>query len=167
MAAVGQYIYNFLSSAMSGTSLNESPASAYEPSVSDVVAVRDALHSKIKTKLPLELIDSILNLAEYWPHTTTVTSGPRTARGNSVLEDMFIVYSFVIPVPLLADSRNSYGLSPLDSSLTLMISIIKCYLKIMKSTPAMTQCALSPGQRLAIFRGMRPMKFSSGGLINR
>lgn len=89
MAAIGQYIYNYLSAAMSGTSLNETNTSPHEPSVADVLEVKDIL--RLERCLPVELIDTIIDYAEYWPHTTTTTSGQNIARGNTPKENLFIV----------------------------------------------------------------------------
>jgi hypothetical protein len=42
----------------------------FEPSISDVLDVKEFLYNK--SKLPYELVDVIVDLAEYWPHTTTI-----------------------------------------------------------------------------------------------
>jgi hypothetical protein len=44
----------------------------YDPSVKDVLHVKDLLNGI--SSFPLELIDRIIDLAEYWPRTTTATS---------------------------------------------------------------------------------------------
>ncbi|OAA60388.1 hypothetical protein SPI_05512 [Niveomyces insectorum RCEF 264] len=41
---------------------------AYEPTVADVFVVKALLHRS--GRLPLELVDAIVDLAGYWPHTT-------------------------------------------------------------------------------------------------
>jgi len=51
-----------------------------EPTVEDVLTVRDLL--QFRGRLPIELIDCIVDYAGYWPHTTTATTSPLTARGQ-------------------------------------------------------------------------------------
>lgn len=44
----------------------------YQPSLEDVLTVKNILFTlRPECPLPLELIDSIIDLSEYWPHTTT------------------------------------------------------------------------------------------------
>jgi len=70
----------------------EAPASRYLPSVQDVIVVKAML---LKGKyLPIEIVDLLVDHAEYWPHTTAaVTSnaatGPLYARANN--ENRFLV----------------------------------------------------------------------------
>lgn len=44
---------------------------AYSPSVQDVLEVRDILLARA---LPVELVDPIIDAAEYWPHQSVDTS---------------------------------------------------------------------------------------------
>lgn len=44
----------------------------YQPSISDVLQVKKTLLEK----LPAELIDAVIDAAEYWPHTTSINSPP-------------------------------------------------------------------------------------------
>ncbi|TGO75131.1 hypothetical protein BELL_0232g00030 [Botrytis elliptica] len=44
----------------------------YQPSLEDVLTVKNILFTlRPESPLPLELIDAIIDLSEYWPHTTT------------------------------------------------------------------------------------------------
>ncbi|KAK6594584.1 hypothetical protein H4I96_10315 [Botrytis cinerea] len=44
----------------------------YQPSLEDVLTVKNTLFTlRPESPLPLELIDAIIDLSEYWPHTTT------------------------------------------------------------------------------------------------
>jgi len=57
-------------------------AQPYEPSILDVIVVKamltKTLHTRSLHKLPPELVDSIVDFAEYWPHTS-VEVGPGRA----------------------------------------------------------------------------------------
>ena len=46
-----------------------------EPTVEDVLQAQSIL---LACGLPQELIDSIIDMAEYWPHTTSFPSEPHT-----------------------------------------------------------------------------------------
>jgi hypothetical protein len=63
----------------------------YEPTVADVLVVKAMLTKGLS--LPVEVIDTIVDLAEYWPHTTTRTNLVPLARGGSRRgrEDVFAV----------------------------------------------------------------------------
>lgn len=54
---------------------------SYDPSVDDVLYIKNLLHSI--SSCPLELIDTIIDLAEYWPRTTTINSSRQTIRANT------------------------------------------------------------------------------------
>jgi hypothetical protein len=51
----------------------------FSPKADDVVEVKKLFLEHFK--FPLELIDSIIDLAEYWPHTTSVFHRPRKENG--------------------------------------------------------------------------------------
>lgn len=86
--------------------VHESP---YDPSGKDVLHVKGLLHN-IST-LPLELIDQIIDLAEYWPHTTTTTPfAIRVAKGPN--ENKFVVCSINILVRTSQLINHSCGLYP-------------------------------------------------------
>jgi hypothetical protein len=67
----------------------------YEPTVTDVFDVRDMMIKSLG--LPLELIEAIIDAAEYWPHTTAVCDftatpdGPLFVRSGRNNEDVFLV----------------------------------------------------------------------------
>ena len=112
MAGIGGYIYNTLSTAIFGPRMDGKTddevdycserynSDRYQPSVSDVLAVKEALHKK--RALPFELIDAIVDMAEYWPHTSIALPGSTTVRGGrDDRENQFIVSS----TPLLPDNN--------------------------------------------------------------
>lgn len=79
-----------------------------EPTVLDVIVVKEMLQKALK--LPPEIVDSIVDLAEYWPHTTTeidYSRRPRLmrkdARGRHPSENTFLVSS----CPSLFPSHNT------------------------------------------------------------
>jgi hypothetical protein len=84
MAWIGNYFYNTLF----GTDAIDD-IDGYKPSIRDVLAVKEALHKK--STLPYELVDAIVDMAEYWPHTSTFTSHPITIQAGRGDEDKFIV----------------------------------------------------------------------------
>lgn len=45
----------------------------HEPSVQDVLLIKDVLSKR--SKLPLKIVDSIIDIAEYWPHSFTGRQG--------------------------------------------------------------------------------------------
>lgn len=61
----------------------------FEPSPMDVVVVRAMLSEGLN--LPHEIVLSILDLAEYWPHTSTVLDHPVTVNTGRGQEDRFVV----------------------------------------------------------------------------
>lgn len=85
MLQFGKTLYNTISNIMSGTEQSKQPelqvpfsmqfhdADRYQPSLEDVLTVKNILFTlRPDNPLPLELIDAILDLSEYWPHTTSV-----------------------------------------------------------------------------------------------
>ncbi|KAL1841056.1 hypothetical protein VTJ49DRAFT_7440 [Mycothermus thermophilus] len=76
------------------------PDSPYEPTVADVLVTK-AMLSKA---LPLEVVNIIIDLAEYWPHTTTVMTDASSARGSSKHENVFVLRS--PPLGLQSWSRS-------------------------------------------------------------
>ena len=95
MAWIGNYIYDAIFGASGeGDALDEETPEfcgwdRYQPSVSDVLTVKEALLQKFT--LPFELVDTILDLAQYWPHTTTINSQGKTIRSGHGREDVFLV----------------------------------------------------------------------------
>ena len=57
----------------------EASASQYLPSVPDVMVVKAMLLKSIQ--LPIEIVDLVLDYAEYWPHTTAYVK-PGAARNT-------------------------------------------------------------------------------------
>ncbi|KAH9213764.1 hypothetical protein DL95DRAFT_301603 [Leptodontidium sp. 2 PMI_412] len=84
--------------------MEEDPATSfydsdrYIPSVEDVITTKDSIHKNCK--LPIELVDTIIDFAEYFPRTTMCRTGGelRVRAGRSGLgghsEDRFILRSF-------------------------------------------------------------------------
>jgi hypothetical protein len=82
------------------TTTGSSGGGQYEPSVVDVIVVKAMLTKALS--FPPEIIDRIVDVAEYWPHTTTELNGTTViARGNNQfhrpsdksLENMFLLRS--------------------------------------------------------------------------
>lgn len=72
----------------------------YEPSIVDVLVVKAMLNKVFA--LPPELLNTILDLAEYWPHTTTEWSGGPLSiyGGRPSREDVFLVRTTQLPCRL-------------------------------------------------------------------
>jgi hypothetical protein len=97
------YLYSIWTSGRMSTTGSDATAnsgaggSQHEPSLVDVIVAKAMLTKALS--LPPEITDRIVDLAEYWPHTTTELNGTTViARGNSTLgsshagaEDMFLV----------------------------------------------------------------------------
>ena len=102
-ARLGRYLYNSITGAIFGpgatpTAADEAPSTSrlpnqgqFEPFLEDVLEAKSDLHRGLK--IPMELVDAILDFAEYWPHTTTVRrSGHITVRtGRGHKEEEFVV----------------------------------------------------------------------------
>lgn len=62
----------------------------FEPTLKEVLLLKEELQQK--TRLPIELIESIIDLAEYWPHTiSTFNERKRVVSGREEDESQFIV----------------------------------------------------------------------------
>ncbi|KAL2268843.1 hypothetical protein VTJ83DRAFT_3689 [Remersonia thermophila] len=71
-------------------------ASLHEPTVADVLVTK-AMLSKA---LPREIVDIIIDLAEYWPRTTTVVAGAGSAIGSGGTdENVFVLRSPPLGLP--------------------------------------------------------------------
>lgn len=108
MAWIGNYIYNTIFSVARADDTqqdDETPdfcsSDRYQPSVSDVIAIKEALHKK--STLPYELVDTIVDMAEYWPHTTTATWEETRVRAGNNHENVFILRSY--PLGYLPPTR--------------------------------------------------------------
>jgi len=107
MAGVTGWIYSALSAVLYGSTEPEIDyvserysSERYGPSIRDVLAVKEALHSK--TTLPYELIDAIVEMAEYWPHTTTSLPNLLTVRGGRHDRENI----FIVRAPLLLQNNH-------------------------------------------------------------
>ncbi len=67
------------------------PENLHEPSIADVLVVKAMLIKALS--LPPEIVDSLIDLAEYWPHTTSGISfeRPTTVAQGRIREDAFLV----------------------------------------------------------------------------
>lgn len=95
MFSISQQVYSYISqavfgssSAMAANSTNSIPYSAdrYRPSPQDVLAVKQNL---LSLRLPLELIDTIIDHGEYWPHVKVVREGTALTVRND--DNRFVV----------------------------------------------------------------------------
>jgi len=57
----------------------------YSPSVQDVLEVKEIIREA--SKLPLELIDEVIDFAEYWACSTIKTLSPQIAEGTGCHSD--------------------------------------------------------------------------------
>ncbi|KAK4136862.1 hypothetical protein BT67DRAFT_373679 [Trichocladium antarcticum] len=58
---------------------------AHEPTIADVLVIKTMLNRSLR--LPPEIIDTVVDLAEYWPHSSTevlFNDGSVVARGNNI-----------------------------------------------------------------------------------
>jgi hypothetical protein len=96
MAALGRFFIDTAKVAL--TALNRvddsGPLQEFEsPSPKDVLEVKNVLLKAFD--LPLEIIDAIIDYAEYWPRTSVSTAGETFAIGGhgNPREDTFVVSS--------------------------------------------------------------------------
>jgi hypothetical protein len=62
----------------------------YEPTLTEVLVLKEKLQQK--TRLPIELIESIVDLAEYWPHTSSIFNERKNViAGTEEKESQFVV----------------------------------------------------------------------------
>lgn len=95
---MASYLFNLVSQAVFGSAFdtmenNTLPFNSdrYRPSVKDVISVKKNL---VGLRLPLELVDSIIDHAEYWPHIKSFREGtPLSVRSGGQKENKFIVRS--------------------------------------------------------------------------
>lgn len=80
-----------MSQAQSQSPLNASgpEAHVHEPSPMDVVVVKIMLQQGLR--LPPEVVLSVLDFAEYWPHTTAIMDRPVSVPAGRQRENRFIV----------------------------------------------------------------------------
>lgn len=94
----------------------------YQPSLEDVLTVKNILFTlRPESPLPLELIDAIIDLSEYWPHTTTkgfffpgqeegdqnvnISRREVTIRAGGLLENKFLLRT--LPIGYLPSQGNN------------------------------------------------------------
>ncbi|RDL41635.1 uncharacterized protein BP5553_01614 [Venustampulla echinocandica] len=89
------------------SSVSGSSPGNYQPSISDVLQVKETLLEK----LPLELIDVVIDAAEYWPHTTSINTPPAESpfciRGDANHENQFILRTPPLGFVPVSDWRNT------------------------------------------------------------
>ena len=78
----------------------------YQPRVWDVLAVKQDLAS-LSRYLPSDIVELIIDFAQYWPHTTTFQNVRTLARGRSK-EHVFVMRS----VPLCVDASKDMKVAP-------------------------------------------------------
>ena len=84
-------LFSTLSTALLGT-MAETPQ-PHTPSVKDILSVKQILATT--GKLPLELIDTIIDTAEYWIKTTTCrTNGEVSIQAGRERENKLLVSSY-------------------------------------------------------------------------
>lgn len=108
---VTSFIIGLISNAMSALNLTPGLAAAepfQDPTVEDVFLVKAIF--KAATPLPLEIVDTIIDHAEYWPRTTSFIQPALSARGSTPKEDVFIVCSCSQPLPSSRVSSPSRAL---------------------------------------------------------
>ncbi|KAK4103349.1 hypothetical protein N658DRAFT_494680 [Parathielavia hyrcaniae] len=108
LAYLAYYSYSNRSSKNTMASVN----GPHEPSVADVMVVKAMLTKALN--IPLEIINSIVDHAEYWPHTTSEVSfePPMTVRNSQGgQENMFMLRSPPLGLHNWRDefSRTDYG----------------------------------------------------------
>lgn len=90
----------------SGSNTDSSqPGNGYEPSALDVVVVKSMLTRGLG--LPHEIVLSLLDHAEYWPHTTTTLDHSLTVSSGQGREDQFVVSSAHQPYGLVFTDQHS------------------------------------------------------------
>jgi len=90
MNSLVQYLYSALPKlGLTASGKEETIAVEHQPSVQDVLEVKTFLFEK--AALPVELLDTIIDYAEYWPHTTVRTTTSTTVMSGASRENQFIV----------------------------------------------------------------------------
>lgn len=108
MATFGRFLLGSAGAELGPTKESEHLLKFESPSPKAVLGVKDFL-LKI-SKLPLEIIDIVIDYAEYWPCTTVTTAGENTAFssfGNPNQENKFIVSLRVFISPLIRILSNA------------------------------------------------------------
>ena len=179
MTSVFKYIYvtsttflssiaNMVGTAETSETLERSwtPVTAYEssrysPSVSDVLEVKAILSKNFD--LPIELIDSIIDTAEYWPHTSTVTNHATMIRAQRDRENEFIVseYTQVLDhANNISYDHTLWALNPPNPK----TKTCRCFPNTSPHTP---EWNLNHGQSHAKYHLMQRKKYSKNGNRHR
>jgi hypothetical protein len=85
---------------------DDAESSLYEPSITDVLIVKSILNKGLN--LPMEIVDALIDFAEYWAHSSTEVSFAESrviARGGYPDENSFLVSRY-FPRNLLSPSRQ-------------------------------------------------------------
>ena len=86
-------------------STEEAPGPFY-PNVNDVLKTRYLLQHEVTTGLPVEIVDLIIDMAEYWPSIEVKMHVPWHAKVVKIAKDMDM--SVVRSVPLCYDEEVGY-----------------------------------------------------------
>ena len=91
-------LFSTISTALLGNTMAESPG-PHAPSTEDILSVKQIL--AIAGKLPLELVDTIIDTAEYWIKTTTCrTDGEVSILAGRDRENRLLVRSYpLVTIP--------------------------------------------------------------------
>ncbi|KAE9365175.1 hypothetical protein N431DRAFT_353243 [Stipitochalara longipes BDJ] len=85
----------------------------YTPSIQDILSVKQILAAK--GKLPLELIDTIIDFAEYWIKTTTCrTNGEISIHAGQDRENKFLLRSYPLGYVPTKDNPTTLNIMKLD-----------------------------------------------------
>jgi hypothetical protein len=68
--------------------MSSSTTEAFEPTILDVLVVKAMLNRAFA--LPVELTNSVLDMAEYWPHSSTVELVRRTMYGSRNEDELLV-----------------------------------------------------------------------------
>jgi len=97
--------YQYLRSEPSALVAMASRSEPYEPSINDVFVVKATLRTiHKKSPLPLELIDTIIDFAEYWPHTTTTRRGGTLRLSSGTFRENKFLVNSILPLYFFANA---------------------------------------------------------------
>ena len=81
----------------------------YKPDIYDVLAAKSIINQASGSRLPIDLVDEIIDHALYWPRVAAATSQSRIARGRSADSDILLLRT----KPLCTLGSVSHGRRPL------------------------------------------------------
>jgi hypothetical protein len=116
MAPIAQFILNTAKTAMSAlnptappfVSEPESSPPFQHPSPKDVLLVKAVMLKMLR--LPLEIVDTIIDWAEYWPCTTVTTRGQTSTRGGVKNRDDKLIVSMQLLSSGLSQAAHGFML---------------------------------------------------------